>query len=280
MKSDTKNVKLGVCEITWNGKNLGYTKGGVDVAVSTSTHKVMVDQFGESEINEYILGRTIKVTTPLAETTLENLVNVMPGATLTTSGGTAATGSIQFAGQPSDGDTITIGGVAFTFKNSASAATDIAIGVDLVETVSNAAAKLNTSTDAAVSVATYSDDGVDTVSVAYDTEGVEGNSLTLATSIGTATVTDMSGGVDPLKRVDVTNAVGMSLLARAKELRLHPVANADDDYSDDFIVPLAATAGQMNFSYKLDEERIFNCEWTGYPDPTTKRVFRVGDPNA
>lgn len=278
MKSDTKNVKLGVCEITWAGKNLGYTKGGVDVAVSTSTHKVMVDQFGESEINEYILGRTVKITTPLAETTLENLVNVMPGATLVSSGGTASTGAITFASQPADGDTITIGGVTFTFKATPAGSTEIGIGVDVVETLSNAETVLNGSTDEAVSVATYTSDGVDTLDVTYDTEGTVGDSFTLAAS--NATVTAMSGGVDPKKRVDVTNAVGVSLLDRAKELRLHPVANAADDYSDDFIVPLAATAGQMNFSYKLDEERIFNCEWTGYPDPSSKRVFRVGDPTA
>ena len=166
MASDTKNVKLGVCTITFDGVDLGYTKGGVEVEVSTETKKVMVDQFGNSEINEYVMGRTVKVKVPLAETTLENLVAIMPGATLS----------------------------------------------------------------------------------------------------GTTT-----------KKVSVTNGIGISLLDLAAELVLHPVANAADNKADDFTVPLAMTPGAMTFSYKLDEERIFNAEFTGYPDPVTKVLFIVGD---
>ncbi|EOD9812545.1 hypothetical protein ACJ8GG_003588, partial [Acinetobacter baumannii] len=69
MASDVKNVKLGVCKIMFDGVDLGFTKGGVDVTVSTETHKVQVDQFGQTPINEYILGRTVVVKAPLAETT-------------------------------------------------------------------------------------------------------------------------------------------------------------------------------------------------------------------
>jgi hypothetical protein len=88
--SDTKNVKLGVCNVTFGATDLGYTKGGVEVAVTTETHKVNVDQFGNSTINEYILGREVTVTVPLAETTLENLIATMPGATLVSDAGTPA----------------------------------------------------------------------------------------------------------------------------------------------------------------------------------------------
>ncbi|EGT88588.1 hypothetical protein ABNIH1_18950, partial [Acinetobacter baumannii ABNIH1] len=35
MASDVKNVKLGVCKIMFDGVDLGFTKGGVDVTVST-----------------------------------------------------------------------------------------------------------------------------------------------------------------------------------------------------------------------------------------------------
>ncbi|HEV7286884.1 MAG TPA: hypothetical protein VGN75_18705 [Kaistia sp.] len=173
MASDTKNVKLGVCRITWGGVDLGYTKGGVEVEIATETKKVMVDQFGNSEINEYVMGRTVKVRAPLAETTLENLVAIMPGATLVT---------------------------------------------DAVETAR--------------------------------------------------------------KKVEVTTGTGVSLLDLAKELVLHPVANDDDDTSEDFVIPKAATPGQATFAYKLDEERIFNVEFTGYPDPASKLLFVVGDKTA
>lgn len=169
MASDTSNIKMGVCKITFGGTDLGYTKGGVDVEVTTETHKVVVDQFGSTEVNEFIMGRNVKVKAPLAETTLENLVAIMPGATL-----------VMDAGTP--------------------------IGVK------------------------------------------------------------------------VTTGIGESLLDTADELVLHPVANADADVSEDFVIPRAATAGALSFAYKVDAERIFNVEFTGYPDPVTKVLFVVGDP--
>ena len=89
MPSSTENVKLGVCSVTFGGTDLGYTKGGCEAEITTTTHKVMVDQFGDTEIDEIIQGRTVKVTVPLAETTLENLVAIMPGATLIDGGATA-----------------------------------------------------------------------------------------------------------------------------------------------------------------------------------------------
>jgi hypothetical protein len=169
MASDTKNVKLGVCKVFFDEKDLGYTQGGVEVTVKTDTHKVNVDQFGKTTINEYIMGRDVTVKVPLAETTLDNMVAIMPGATL---------------------------------------------------------------------------------------------------------VVD---GVDPTKRsVEVTNGVGTDLLAIAKELRLHPKSLPDSDVSEDFVIPLAATAGGLKFAYKLENERIFDCDFTGYPDPVTGKLFIVG----
>ncbi len=170
MASDTKNVKLGVCSVFFNSIDLGYTKGGVEVEVKTETKKVMVDQFGQSVINEYIMGRTCTAKVPLAETTLENLVKIMPGATIET--------------------------------------------------------------------------------------GV--------------------GPTDPAKVV-VTNGIGISLLDIAQKLVLHPIANAAGNKNDDFVMPKAMTAGDLNFAFKLDDERIYNCTFTAYPDPVTKTLFIVGD---
>lgn len=172
MASDIKNVKLGVCKVTYDGQDLGYTKGGVEVSVKTETHKVMVDQFGKTPINEYIMGREVSVKCPLAETTLDNLVKIMPGATL---------------------------------------------------------------------------------------------------------ITD---GVDPTKKVvNVPTGIGSNLLDIAKVLVLHPIGKADADKSDDFTVFKAATAGALQFSYKLEDERVFSCEFNGYPDAQGK-LFAVGDTTA
>jgi hypothetical protein len=90
MSSDTKNVKLGVCKVYFAGIDLGYTQGGVEVSVTTETHKVSVDQFGKTTINESVLGRDVKVKVPMAETTLRNMAKIMPGATLVETGAVAA----------------------------------------------------------------------------------------------------------------------------------------------------------------------------------------------
>lgn len=170
MASDTKNVKLGVCKVMYNSVDLGYTMGGVDVTVKTETHKVLIDQFGKTPVNEYLMGREVTVKCPLAETTLENLVAIMPGATL---------------------------------------------------------------------------------------------------------VTDVT---DPLKKVvNVPTGIGVNLLDIAQKLVLHPVGKADTDHSEDFTVFKAATAGNLQYAYKLDSERIFSCEFNGYPDPTTGKLFAIGD---
>ena len=83
---DVQNVKLGPCSLTWDGTDLGFTKGGVEIELTTTKQKVTVDQFGDTEVNEYITGRTVVVRGPLAETDLATLTSVIPGSTLVTDG--------------------------------------------------------------------------------------------------------------------------------------------------------------------------------------------------
>lgn len=173
MSSDIKNVKLGVCKVLFDGVDLGYTKGGVEVQVKTDTHQVMIDQFGKTPINEYIMGRTVSVKVPLAETTLENMIKVMPGATLVT-------------------------------------------------------------------------DSIDSTK----------------------------------KVVNVPTGIGTNLLDIAKVLTLHPINKAESDHSEDFTVFKAATSGALQFAYQLENERIFSCEFNGYPDSVTGKLFAVGDTTA
>lgn len=279
MASDTRNVKLGVCKITFNGVDLGYTKGGVDVEVKTNTHKVMVDQFGNSEINEYILGRTLSIKAPLAETTVDNLVSIMPGSTKAVTAGVKAAGSIAFAAVPAPNDTITIDGLVIKFVASGATGNQVNVGGTAALTVTALLAFLAASTDPRMALFTFGQT-TSTLNVTYATEGVAGNSILMASSAVNGTVVQLTGGVDPVKRADVQSGVGISLLGIAKVLVLHPVANAANDLSDDFTVPLCATAGAMKYAYKLDAERIFDCEFVGYPDPVTKLLFMVGSPAA
>lgn len=167
-----ENINLGTCKISLDGTDMGLTIGGVEVEASTNTHPTQVDQFGETIVAEHITGRNVVVKCPLAETTLENMAKVLPGATL---------------------------------------------------------------------------------------------------------ITD---GIDPLKKkVEVKTGVGINLLTTAKELVLHPIALPDADKSQDFVVPLAAAAGSINFAYKVNEERVYMAEFKGYPDADGV-LFIYGDQTA
>ena len=77
-----KNIKLGACKVSFGGVDLGYTKGGVQVEVATETLKVTVDQHGQTTMSELVQGRNITITAPLAESVLNNMVDLMPGSTL------------------------------------------------------------------------------------------------------------------------------------------------------------------------------------------------------
>jgi hypothetical protein len=279
MASSTKNVKLGVCQVFFDGVDLGYTQGGVEVSVTTETHKVNVDQFGNTTVNEYIMGRQVTAKVPLAETTLDNLVTIMPGATLSVTGGAKATGTITVTTNPTANDTIVVNGATFTFKASAATAYDVAIGGTASVTATNLAAALNASTDPLVSTIQF------TVAAAVVTAtagsfGTAGNAITLATGTAGAKLTmsgaTLTGGSEPSAvSVSVPVGIGNNLLDFAKELRIHPVGKALSDKTEDFVIPLAATAGAMSFMYKLDAERIYNAEFTGYPDAASK-LFTVG----
>lgn len=169
---NTENIQLGTCKVIFDGTDMGLTIGGVDVNVTTETHKTTVDQHGDTVVKEYIKGRNVTVSTRFAETTLENLVSLMPGSKL---------------------------------------------------------------------------------------------------------ITDET---NPEKmRVEVDSGVGKDLVKLAKELTLHPIDAAEDDKSQDFTLPRAATPGGMEYSFKKDDERVFNAEFSGYPDSNGK-LFHVGDPDA
>jgi len=275
MASDTRNVKLGVCKVFFDGVDLGYTKGGVEVEASSDTKVVTVDQLGNTPVDEIVMGRKVSVKVPLAETTAINLAKIMPGAILTTNGA-KATGDIVVS-TPADNDTITVNGKVFTWKTAASGADQVTIGGSSAASAQNLQAKLAASTDPRVVQAHYTV-AASTVTVTHDDYGTAGNAFTLARSgTGTTVPATLSGGTAVTQmKVSVPTGTGLSLLDTAKELRLHPKRLPDADKSDDFVIPRANTAGALTFAYNFENERVFNTTFMGYPDPTTDELFYLG----
>jgi hypothetical protein len=283
MANDPKNIRLGPCRVLWGGVDLGLTKGGVEVEVTTSTKEVMVDQFGETPVNEYITGRKLSVRCPFAETDLDTLYALMKdaGATLVDDG-IKASGTIQVVANPVTNDTLTVNGTVFTFKTTGlTGVRDVKIGANAAATAQSLLAALQFSTDANVVKANYALDVAvnTTIVVTHAKTGTEGNTFTLARTGTALTVpaTLTGGTASTRRRIEMSSGIGLSLLDKAKELVLRPVEKADNDYTEDFVVPLAGTSGAIQFAYQQNEERLFNLTFVGYPNPTTKVMFLYGD---
>jgi hypothetical protein len=274
MASSTQNVKLGVCNVLFDGIDLGFTKGGVEVEVATSTHEITVDQMGETPIGEIITGRTVQATVPLAETTLENLVAIMPGSELI-SDGVKASGSVTFStSAPVDGDRITIAGENFTFKTVPVAANDLPIPATIAAAATALAQKINANPIPYVATVAGA-----TVTVTAKQAGAAYNaaiSKTVATAAN-VTVTSLTGGTDATKaQVKVSNGVNINLLTLAKTLVLRPKGTAGED---DFTILRAMCPGALNFAYQFDNERVFQAVFKGY-SLENGDLFSLGDVTA
>lgn len=281
--SSTKNVNLGVCSVVYGGNNLGLTSGGVDITIKTETKQVMVDQYGKTPVNEYIMGRTVGVKVPLAETTLFNLAQSLPGSNMITAGSIAATNTITIAAQPTTGQTITVAGVTITFVTAAVTNTNqVTIGGTTALTATALGAFLTATTDSTLAGLFTNIVTTTAVALTVAAKGSAGNALLAATGTAGASVTvataTFTGGIDgTVLRIDVSPNVSFNLLATAKVLTLHPVARAAADTSDDFTLLYCAPKGDISYSYKLDAERIYTAEFNGYPDPLTGKLFAIGN---
>jgi len=138
-----------------------------------------------------------------------------------TAGGVQAAGSVQFSANPTDGDTIVMNGVTVTFG----AAGDVAVVTDLATTLDDLRIFLEASVDALLTVATYTDDNTDLLTVTYDTNAAAGNEYTIDVSDLTATPTaadaTLEGGSDTEEvSLDTENSTYAMTAAVAQDFTL------------------------------------------------------------
>lgn len=107
--------------------------------------------------------------------------------------GGKASGRIVFGGNPSNGDTITLNGVVWTFVSGAPVGNQTQISVNLTLTLQFLRNNLNDSVVPGLTVATYSVNTT-TLFIVYDTPGMAGNSYTLAASAATPSGATLTGG--------------------------------------------------------------------------------------
>ena len=82
------SIKIGVCDIYWTpdcgyGQEifLGLTKGGVEFTYTPEFYDLTVDQYGKTPVDSVLVGETVTVKIPLAETDVNKLSLFAPTST-------------------------------------------------------------------------------------------------------------------------------------------------------------------------------------------------------
>jgi len=135
-----------------------------------------------NEINTYFGPPTNKVS-------LGDLDDIKIAAVSDSITTVAASGTVDFVSNPAIGNTLTIDGIVFTFKDDglASSGTNIEIQNTLSATLAEVATVLNKVGSGPVAAATYTSN-LNTLTVVNDTAGSAGNAFTLDTNVAGALV--------------------------------------------------------------------------------------------
>lgn len=134
------------------------------------------------------------ITVPVDLRALGYWLKLLMGTPVTTQG-VAATGSISFAVNPSNLDTITLNATVWTFVTGTPSGNQIKIGTALSDTIQNAVLALNASTETQTVKCSYTSDlSYSKIEITDKTIGVGGNSFTLAASAATASGATLAGG--------------------------------------------------------------------------------------
>lgn len=98
MAFDPISVGFGPCRVTFDGKDLGSTKGGTTVTYTPEVYEMTVDEFGNTPYDAVLIGEVLTVTTQLAMSTWEQLQAAMPAGTLITDSNDPAKKKLTFGG--------------------------------------------------------------------------------------------------------------------------------------------------------------------------------------
>lgn len=84
--SDITNVRMGACSVSFDGVDLGHTKGGVEFNYEPDYQEVTVDKYGSTPVEKYLIGEKVTIKCNLAEDTIANLNVAIPQGTQAGSG--------------------------------------------------------------------------------------------------------------------------------------------------------------------------------------------------
>lgn len=96
--ADITKLRVEACSVTFNGINIGHTKGGVVFIADRKFTDVTVDQYGTSPVDMILAGDALKIEVMFAEFSLANLKIAMPEGDFETAGAGSRLGMGRDAG--------------------------------------------------------------------------------------------------------------------------------------------------------------------------------------
>jgi hypothetical protein len=80
--ADASKIQLGPCSVTYKGRDMGHTIGGVTVTYTPDFHETAVDKYGSSVVEKFLVGEKMVAEFSLAEFTLANWQDAINQSTL------------------------------------------------------------------------------------------------------------------------------------------------------------------------------------------------------
>lgn len=285
------NIKVVPSQVLWNGTDLGFTDGDLELTVEEQAVDITAHQEGTNVLDAIRTGKSVELAVTLKETSDAQLATLL-AAGGGASGGTAEVTTVDTVADSSGSLNNKVffiygsNGAAYAvWMNVNSAGTDPSIpGFTSVPVALATGATADAVADAiATALDALSDfaapnPGADVVTVTNSVEGARtapdaGNSGFTIT-VTTPGVSDLTGWGNSQ---DFTG-----MLADAQKLVLHPVVNDADNYDQDFCC-WKAYPMLGSIVHSGESPRTVSVTFKVFPDtskPDATRLFTFGDHNA
>lgn len=76
--ANVNNFRIGACSVTFNGTDLGHTNGGVEISYEPTFQPLNADLYGETPVDQVLMGEKFTAKCMLAEYTIANLGVAIP----------------------------------------------------------------------------------------------------------------------------------------------------------------------------------------------------------
>lgn len=281
------NIMVEPCNVSWNGTDIGFTDGNIEIKLEEKFAEIMAHQEGSNLIDMIRTGKNVEMSMTLQETSTAQLT------TLLTAGGGTETAVAEVSTVTCSAD------VAGSLNNKyflLSNATD-AINYYVWFNVNSAGVDpaLSGKTGVVVTLATGATASTVATAVAAAVDALAGFTASAASTVVTITnastggATDIAAGNSGFTVAVTTQGVGAvpgwgnskdftSVLDIAGPLILHPTSRASTDQTRDILFHLAYPVLE-SLTKSGENPQTVSLTWKILPDLSedTTRLFRFGN---